>query len=145
MNIKRFYKNTSYLFLVAYILEKVTFCTSTINVGIFVLVFPSNIDVLQHSQLLKEFDPNLSISNSEHFPSFSLEIKRGSYAFLWPCRWESVLGKYSRELVGTCELACPAWIGLWLFSALWLSPCGKVDFCCNIINFSKEAAEWNFM
>ena len=77
MNIKRFYKNTSYLFLVAYILEKVTFCISTINVDIFVLVFPSNIDVLQHSQLLKEFDPNLRISNSEHFPSFSLDIKWG--------------------------------------------------------------------
>ena len=76
MNIKRFYKNTSYLFLVAYILEKLTFCTSTINVDIFVLVFPSN-TVLQHSQLLQELDPNLSISNSEHFPSFSLDIKWG--------------------------------------------------------------------
>lgn len=77
MNIKRFYKNTSYLFLIAYILEKLTFCTSTINVDIFVLVFPSNTDVLQHSQLLQELDPNLSISNSEHFPSFSLDIKWG--------------------------------------------------------------------
>ena len=76
MNIKRFYKNTSYLFLFAYILEKLTFCTSTINVDIFVLVFPSN-TVLQHSQLLQELDPNLSISNSEHFPSFSLDIKWG--------------------------------------------------------------------